>query len=79
MFAVYVNGIPQAFVANSVSVSGNITTVQGTPTDDAFAAIDSQGVVTAEFDQVEALEGTDLSYYVEETERAYETCADLLN
>ena len=73
MFAVYVNGIPQAFVANSVSVSGNITTVQGTPTDDAFAAIDAQGVVTAELDQVEALEGTDLSYYVEETERAYET------
>lgn len=73
MFAVYINGIPQAFVANSVSVSGNITTVQGTPTDDAFAAIDAQGVVTAELDQVEALEGTDLSYYVEETERAYET------
>ena len=73
MFAVYINGIPQAFVANSVSVSGNITTVQGTPTDDAFAAIDAQGVVTAELDQVEALEGTDLSYYVEETEKAYET------
>ena len=77
VFAVYINGIPNAYIANSVSKSGRDTVVSVSRADDAdvFETIDAQGVVYADLSQVEALDGTELSYYIEETEQTFKSYA----
>ena len=77
IFVVYVNDIPVPYIATAVAVKGNVTVVTATRAEDAdaFEVFDAQGVVDADLTQVEALDGTELSYYVEELDQEFQTYA----
>lgn len=77
LFAVYLNGIPVAYTAKTVTQEGSVTRIEATPlaTEDAFTSIDAQGVVEADMSQITALGGTELSYYVEELDQEFQTYA----
>lgn len=77
LFAVYLNGIPVAYIANKVTKEGSVTRIEATPlaTEDAFTSIDAQGVVEADMSQITALGDTELSYYVEELDQEFQTYA----
>ena len=77
IFVVYLNGLPVAYVADTVTKEGNVTVVTATRAEDAdaFEAFDAQGVVEADLTLVEALDGTELAYYVEELDQEFQTYA----
>ena len=77
IFVVYVNEIPVPYIATAVAVEGNVTVVTATRAEDAdaFEVFDAQGVVDADLSLVEALDGTELSYYVEELDQEFQTYA----
>ena len=77
IFVVYVNEIPVPYIATSVATEGNVTVVTATRAEDAdaFEVFDAQGVVDADLTLVEALDGTELSYYVEDLEQEFQTYA----
>ncbi len=77
LFAVYLNGIPVAYTAKTVTQEGSVTRIEATPlaTEDAFTSIDAQGVVEADMSQITALGDTELSYYVEELDQEFQTYA----
>ena len=77
IFVVYVNEIPVPYIATAVAVDGNVTVVTATRAEDAdaFEVFDAQGVVDADLTLVEALDGTELSYYVEELDQEFQTYA----
>ena len=77
IFVVYVNDIPVPYIATAVAVKDNVTVVTATRAEDAdaFEVFDAQGVVDADLTQVEALDGTELSYYVEELDQEFQTYA----
>ena len=77
LFAVYLNGIPVAYTAKTVTQEGSVTRIEATPlaAEDAFTSIDAQGVVEADMSQITALGGTELSYYVEELDQEFQTYA----
>lgn len=76
LFAVYLNGIPVAYIANKVTTEGSVTRIEATlATEDAFTSIDAQGVVEADMSQITALGDTELSYYVEELDQEFQTYA----
>ena len=60
LFAVYLNGIPVAYTAKTVTQEGSVTRIEATPlaTEDAFTSIDAQGVVEADMSQITALGGS---------------------
>ena len=77
IFVVYLNGLPVAYVADTVTKEGNVTVVTATRAEDAdaFEAFDAQGVVEADLTLVKALDGTELAYYVEELDQEFQTYA----
>ena len=74
IFAVYFSGIPRAFCAVNITQNGATTTIATTDVEDseAFAEIDAQGEVDAQFTQFEALDGTEITYIDEETGTEYQ-------
>ena len=77
IFVVYLNGLPVAYVADTVTKEGNVTVVTATRAEDAdaFEAFDAQGVVEADLTLVKALDGTELAYYVVELDQEFQTYA----
>ncbi len=74
-FAVYLNGIPNVYIADSVITTGNITeiTVSEVDTSDAFLSVDAQGAVDSEAMTLVPEEGVDVSF--EEDDSAISTFA----
>ena len=76
-FVVYPNGIPVAYVATAVTTEGNVTVVTATRAEDSdvFESVDAQGVFEADLSQAEALDGGEMTYYVEELDQEFQTYA----
>ena len=76
-FVVYPNGIPVAYVADTVTTEGNVTVVTATRAEDSdvFESVDAQGVFEADLSRAEALDGGEMTYYVEELDQEFQTYA----
>ena len=76
-FVVYPNGIPVPYVATAVATEGNVTVVTATRAEDSdvFESVDAQGVFEADLSQTEALDGGEMTYYVEELDQEFQTYA----
>ncbi len=63
-FAVYYNGIPSVYIADTVSTVNLITTITTTrvESDDAFVSVDTQGVADAEAMEITPVAGVDVSF-----------------
>ncbi len=63
-FAVYYNGIPSVYTADTVSIENSVTTITTTKveSDDAFVSVDAQGVADAEAMEITPVEGVDVSF-----------------
>ena len=63
-FAVYYNGIPSVYTADTVSTENSVTTITTTKveSDDAFVLVDAQGVADAEVMEIAPVEGVDVSF-----------------
>ncbi|OLR62706.1 hypothetical protein BHF69_08460 [Anaerostipes sp. 992a] len=72
-FVVYQNGIANAYTAESVTKDGNTITIvtKDTDNEDAFAAVDAQGVVEADLMDIQPAEGVEVTYSNEETGETY--------
>jgi len=72
-FAVYLNGIPCAYSADSVETTDNHYVIHVTQLTDeeAYTSIDAEGVVYATFTQIEAEEGTEIIYVIDQTGEEY--------
>ena len=77
IFVVYVNEIPVPYIATAVAVDGNVTVVTATRAEDSdvFESVDAQGVFEADLSQTEALDGGEMTYYVEELDQEFQTYA----
>ena len=76
-FVVYPNGIPVPYVATAVATEGNVTVVTATRAEDSdvFESVDAQGVFEADLSQTEALDGGEMTYYVEALDQEFQTYA----
>lgn len=63
-FAVYYNGIPSVYTADTISTENSVTTITTTKveSDDAFVSVDAQGVADAEAMEITPVEGVDVSF-----------------
>ena len=77
LFVVYQNAIPVGYQAASVSVSGRNTVISAARAEDdtIFEDVDAQGVVEADLNNVTALDGSDIGYYVEDLDQEFVTYA----
>ncbi|MDY2627961.1 MAG: leucine-rich repeat domain-containing protein, partial [Lachnospiraceae bacterium] len=74
-FVVYLNGIPSAYIAESLSISGNQTIIKTQKANEAeiFDGMAAQGIVNASIEDVEALDGTVITYMDEDTGTTYDS------
>ena len=76
-FAVYFNGIPVVYTAQSVLLSGNVTEIKtdGTADNNAFTAVDGQGKINSADMIFEAAEGVELEEEIVETPSVQKSAA----
>ena len=77
LFVIYQNAIPVGYQATSVAVSRQNTVISAVRAEDdvIFEDVDAQGVIAADLSNVIPLDGSEVSYYVEEMDEEFPTYA----
>ena len=79
-FAVYQNDLPTVYIAETVVVENGITTITAIvdESEDAFTAVDAEGVVSGSVADIKAINGAELVFVDEETEEQYDSAEQMI-